>query len=248
MHKVTLFSHNYFLSLTLLAFLASTLVGCAPSYEFRAIPIRPMAAYPGHQSLPGANVGSIAYYDSQELTNLFGFDLKKAGVIPVQLLIENTGNNSIIVLPGSTLTDSSGLIWEVLPSDIVFQRLDNYTSGSISTEKGLQRTLTWGLAGAIVGAAVGIVAGESVGTAVGKGLAVGAAAGASSAVLGVGTQENSTGELVRDFSSRSLEHCSIPSGQQASGFLYFPGEAKQPRSLKLNLSVNGIPETLTLNL
>jgi hypothetical protein len=229
---------------TLLALLAA----CAPRYEYRAIPVRQMGDYPGQASLPGLNVGAVAFYDSQELTTLFGFDLKKAGVVPVQIAIQNTGASDVTALAGSTVTDEAGLVWEVLPSDEVFRRVDNYTGGSLSADQGVKRAALWGLAGAIVGAAVGVVSGSDVASSAGKGAAVGVAAGASSAILGIGPQEDESGNIVRDFSSRSLDHRAVAPGQSVHGFLYFPAESKRPRRLSLNISVDGHPQTLSLAL
>jgi hypothetical protein len=189
----------------------------------------------------------MALYDSRQLSQLFGFDLKKAGVIPVQVKIRNTGNSDITVRSGSTMTDEHGQTWEVLPSSAVFQRIDDYTSGSLSMEEGAKRTLMWGLAGAVVGAAVGVAGGTDVGTAVGKGAAVGAGAGAASAMVGLGKKDTSE-DVERDFSERSLESRIIEPGQEVTGYLYFPSESALPKNLRLNLSQGGYRQALDLAL
>jgi hypothetical protein len=235
------------LSLAFLAIFSMTLFSCGHHYEFKAVPIRPMSAYPGKATLGDLSVGAAAIYDSAELTRLFGFDLKDAGVIPVQLLVANAGKSDVVVLEGSTLQDEAGNLWEVLPSGIVYQRLNDYTSGSLSGEKGAKRTLLWGLAGAIVGAAAGIASGTNVGEAAGTGAAVGAAAGAATSVLGMGTTQDSSEAINRDFSGRDLEHATVSPGVDANGFLYFPAESKRPTCLNLKVSVGKKVETLRLN-
>jgi hypothetical protein len=236
------------LAAALLATLSFTLISaCAPKYEYKPIPVRDISQYPGHASAEGVTAGALAYYDSKELSGLFGFDLKKAGVIPVQVRIRNTGSHPLTVAPGSTETDEAGLTWEVLPSSVVFDRIDSYTSGSLSMDEGAKRTLLWGLAGAVVGAAVGVAAGSNVGEAAGKGAALGAGAGAATAIAGVGAEDTS-GAVSRDFSARSIDSMAIQPGAEAYGFLYFPAESQRPRTLHLNTESGGSYKTIDIGL
>jgi hypothetical protein len=207
-----------------------------------------MTSYPGQAILDNLRVGAVAFYDSAELREVFGFDLKQAGVVPIQLRLQNEGATSVTILEGSTVQDEAGLIWEILPSEVVYDRINKYTSGSLSGSDGVKRTALWGLAGAIVGAAAGIASGSNVGEAVGKGAAIGAAAGASSSVLGLGTTQDTSAEVQRDFSARSLNHNTIDPGVDTSGFLYFPSEMKRPKVLSLKFSRGSKVETLNINL
>jgi hypothetical protein len=227
---------------------ALALASCAPRYEYRAVPVRPVSGYPGQAHVAGANIGAVAFYSPQELTQLFGFDLKKAGVIPVQVMVQNNSEAPVTFLDGARMQDISGNAWEVLPSEVVFTRINNYTSGSLNGEKGVRRTLLWGLAGAAMGAAVGAATGTNVGEAVGKGAALGGAAGAASSVMGIGTTDDTSQDVMRDFSSRSLNHRTVAPGAEVSGFLYFPSEAAQPRGLTLNIDVGGQRQNVAMNL
>ncbi|MDR2613032.1 MAG: hypothetical protein LBG06_09510 [Deltaproteobacteria bacterium] len=234
-------------SLALAAAIALAANACAPRYEYRAIPVRPLSGYPGQAQVAGAGVGAVAFYDSRELTGLFGFDLKKAGVVPVQIMIQNGGASPVTLLDGARIEDANGLVWDVLPSDVVHDRINRYTSGSLDGEQGVRRTFMWGLAGAVVGAAVGVATGTNVGEAAGKGAVIGGAAGAAGSILGAGS-ESTEGQVVRDFSGRSLDHSTVAAGADASGFLYFPSESAQPRRLTLNIEADGQRHTVTLNL
>ncbi|MDR2349574.1 MAG: hypothetical protein LBF41_02960 [Deltaproteobacteria bacterium] len=227
---------------------AFALVSCGHRYEFRAIPVRDMNDYPGRASLGDVRVGAESFYDSKRLTELFGFDLKAAGVVPVQLLVQNDGSTPVTVGEGSTLRDRAGQVWEVLPSSVVYRRIDDYTSGALSGEEGAKRTALWGLAGGIIGAAAGVVSGGNVAESAGKGAAVGAAAGAASSVMGMGTTEDTSADVNRDFSGRSIDHATVEPGAEAHGFLYFPAEIKEPRSLNLKITRGGKTETLRLDL
>ncbi|MDR1297128.1 MAG: hypothetical protein LBO05_07110 [Deltaproteobacteria bacterium] len=225
-------------SLPLIVFACFSLImgACAPRYEFKAIPMRPLDNYPNKTQFTDGRVGAMAFFNDAQVTKTFGFNLKKAGVIPVQVTLQNDQAQGGLTLNKATMLDADGLLWEVLPSNVVYQRINEHTSGGLSGEQGLRRTALWGLAGGILGAAVGVATGTSVGEAAGKGAAVGAALGTVSAI-GQNSVGDSEEEIVRDFSSRSLDHATVDAGELANGMLYFPSEAGKP--VRLNLTVTG---------
>jgi hypothetical protein len=192
-----------------------------------------MDGYPNRTGFSEGLVGAYAINDPKEITRFFGFDLKKAGVIPVQLSVQNNLSNDSITLTSATLLDTEGLLWEVLPSDVVSKRIDEHTSGGLSGENGARRSLLWGLAGGVLGAAVGVVSGTSVAESAAKGAAVGGAIGITTSIAQAGAETSDGAEIQRDFSTRSIDHATIAAGDTANGLLYFPGEVGQPRRLNL---------------
>jgi hypothetical protein len=228
--------------LTLLA------AACAPRYEFKPIPVRPLEGYQNRAELPEGAVGALAFWDSSRLKSVFGFDLKKAGIIPVQLRIENRSADTPLVVVEALVTGEDGQSWEVLPSNVVFERVDKYTGGGLSGEQGVRRTLLWGLAGGLVGAAVGAVTGVNVGEAAGKGAAIGGALGAATSIMSpaMADSDETAMDIQRDFSGRSLDHATIPAGRTANGLLYFPAECGRPVHLALTLRAG--PESRRLGL
>ena len=227
--------------------LTVAVTACAPRYEFRPIPVRPIAGYANRTSIPEGQVGAVAYSQSSQLKAIFGFDLKKAGVLPVQARIDNDSANATLVLVEALVTGRDGQSWEPLPSSVVYDRLDRYTGGGLSGEQGVRRTLLWGLAGGIVGAAVGVVSGSNVGAAAGKGAAIGGAMGAASAIISPSVDENdSMMSIQRDFSGRSLDHASVPPQASANGLLYFPAECQDP--IRLSLTIRSGSETRQVEL
>jgi hypothetical protein len=178
----------------------------------------------------------VAFSEPGQLKNIFGFDLKKAGVVPVQLRIENQSESSSLIVVEALVTGEDGQSWEVLPSTVVYDRIDKYTGGGLSGEQGVRRTLLWGLAGGIVGAAVGAVSGVNVAEAAGKGAAVGGALGAATSIMSPSLDnDDNMIDIQRDFSGRSLDHATIPAGATANGLLYFPAESGRPVHLSLTL-------------
>ncbi|MDR1545236.1 MAG: hypothetical protein LBU12_00665 [Deltaproteobacteria bacterium] len=234
--------------LCLLASLAVVVAACAPRYEFKPVPVRPMEGYPSRVDRPEARFGALAFYDSKELVKVFGFDLRSAGVVPVQLMIENLLADAPLLLMAAHLLDDQGQLWEVLPSDVVYQRINEHTSGGLAGHQGVRRTLLWGLAGAVAGAAVGVVAGSNVGEAAGKGAAVGGALGATTAIVGSELSSDNADEIQRDFSSRSLDHAAVSPGQTTYGLLYFPAEASRPVKLTIRYKAGADERTLDLAL
>ncbi|MDR1487779.1 MAG: hypothetical protein LBT62_07315 [Deltaproteobacteria bacterium] len=223
--------------------LALAAVSCAPRYEFKPVPLLPMSSYPSQVSLPEAKVGAKVFYDTAELKQVFGFNLKDAGVIPVQVLVDNQSQNSITILQ-AILTDAEGQLWEVLPANVVYQRLEEHTSGGSTLGQGARRTFLWSLAAGALGAAVGVVTGTDVGAAAGKGAAVGAAIGVASTIAGAGLDGDKPEELERDFGERSFDHATIEPGQSSHGLLYFPTEAKDPKGLTLSVQTGSTTERL----
>jgi hypothetical protein len=219
------------LAIAVLALVA--VAACAPRYEFKPVPVRPIDSFANLVHFAGGVVGANPIHDSGELTKIFGFDLKKAGVIPVQIAVRNDRPNGALTLTKATLLDSDGLLWEVLPSDVVVRRIDEHTSGGLTGEQGLRRSLLWGLAGGVLGAAVGVVGGTSVGEAAAKGAAAGAAIGITSSIAQAGTETSDARDIQRDFSTRNIDHATINPGESANGLLYFPAEAARPARLSL---------------
>ncbi|MDR0620399.1 MAG: hypothetical protein LBJ61_00745 [Deltaproteobacteria bacterium] len=221
------------ITVLILALSLALATACAPRYEFKPIPVRTLDGFPYRVTFAGGLVGAYALYDTKEVTKFFGFDLKKAGVIPVQIAVRNDQPKATLTLTKATLLDAEGLLWEVLPSDVVVRRIDEHTSGGLTGEQGARRTLLWGLAGGVLGAAVGVVSGSSVGEAAAKGAAVGGAAGVASSIAQAGEETSDARDIQRDFSTRNIDHATVNPGESANGLLYFPAEASQPRRLNL---------------
>ncbi|MBE9547166.1 MAG: hypothetical protein IMF10_06705, partial [Proteobacteria bacterium] len=106
--------------------------------------------------------------------------------------------------------------------------------GEVAPE-GAKYGLLAATAGAIIGAAIGIVSGESVGDAAMKGAAVGAAAGSTMGGAGGLSNEDVRRKIRKDLETRSLERRAIKPHEIAHGFIFFPGEAKQAKELRLRI-------------
>lgn len=210
------------------------LSGCA-SYQSRYTPFRPPEAYPNHSEVAGVSLGCQAYPDRRQAKRAFGFDIRKAGLLPVQLVLLNRGGQTVEIDNSQTfLVDEEGNLWPVVPNSVAFQRMEQFSEFSSFFGRGAAKGAFLGAAGGgILATALGIVSGNSVASYLGKGAAVGAAGGA---VVGASSEAGSPKReymISEDLRQKGLEGKTIPDQYLAQGFLFFPGEAKSAKELRL---------------
>lgn len=229
---------------------AMQLAGCT-SYKSQYVSFRPPEAYVNKQEVGGVTIGAEAYAGKDEAKEAFGFDIREAGLLPVQLVMNNQSGNTLQIVTEQTfLIDEQGRYWQVVPNHVAVGRVEKSTQLA-ALGKGAGVGALWGAAGgAILGAAIGIVSGNNVGNAIGKGAALGAAGGA---VIGTSRESSSSdrqASIINDIRSKGLENKPIPQDHLANGFLFFPGEAKAAKAIKLQFREreNGEIHTVTLYL
>ncbi len=224
-------------------------LGCATAYKAKPLPFKSPSAYNNMVQTEGIQVGGEAFVDTAAAQEAFGFDVRGAGMLPVQLVFDNQGRKSVEINAAQTfLEDSQGNLWPVLTDKFAYERATKYAQTQEVFKEGAYQGFLGAAAGSIIGAAVGIVSGEDVARTIGEGAAIGAAAGA---VLG-GASGLASGEarssIVRDLRDKSLENQAITPGNLAHGIIFFPGEATTAKQLRLQLreEVTGNVHTLFL--
>ncbi len=227
------------------------MTGCAGSYKSQEIPFRPPSAYTSMKVVAGAQIAAQAYADSSEAQNMFGFDIRKAGLLPVQVVIDNAGEDSLVINPKQTfLVDAAGNYWNLLDNRTAYRRVSESTEyANVSNEAG--KSAFWGaLGGAVVGGAIAIVSGNNVGEGLGKGAVVGGALGTVSGGAEALQSSESDYKISRDLGSKTLENRPIRPGELGRGFLFFPGEAPSASQLRLQIEAtrSGKLYTLIINL
>lgn len=224
------------------------LAACA-TYKARPLPFKAPSAYPNATQVEGATVAAKAYAKVKEAREAFGFDIRRAGMLPVQVIFDNRGAHTLEINPTQTfLEDSEGNLWPLLPRQTAYERAARYSQTRQIFKEGAYAGFLGATAGAIIGTAVGIVTGENVGAAAGKGAAVGAAAGAT---LG-GAKGYASGDarraIIEDLREKSLQNKAVQPQSLAYGFLFFPGEAPSARELRLQLREPDTGKVWVLNL
>lgn len=210
------------------------LSGCA-TYKTQYAGFRPPEGYPNYQKIDGVTIGGEAYADKDAAENAFGFDIKGAGLLPVQVVLDNKSGKNLEVVPTqSFLVDDDGRYWNLIPTNIAIDRLEKSTQLAAFFGEGAGKgALLGAAAGTILGAVIGIVSGKNVGSALGKGAVVGAAGGAIIGGVKEGTSSEREYRITDDIRDKSIEGKVIPGVALANGFLFFPGEANTAKELRL---------------
>lgn len=235
----------FFETLLLLIVLVSS---CA-KYERQVVPFQLPSAMPNATQVSGTTLAAKAYNDKKSAEAAFGFDILGTGVYPVQVVFDNKGVHPIEIVPAQTfLTDVENQTWPILDASLAYDRIYKKTEyGNVAPEAG-KAAVIGGAAGAIIGAAVGIVAGRSVGEYAGKGAAAGAAGGV---LLGGSkglTEKDPAREIRQDLQERSLENRAVKPSEIAYGFIFFPGESKKAREIRLQVKETDTGKIHVLNL
>lgn len=210
------------------------LAGCSPTYKAKPLAFRAPSAYPNAQQAGAATVGAEAFVQPKTASEAFGFDIRGAGLLPVQVVFENRGANPLEINPAQTfLEDQEGRLWPLLQKDIAYDRVSRYAETKRIFKEGAYTGFLGGAAGAVIGAAIGVVSGSNVAEAAGKGAAVGAGAGATAGGIKAYASDDARRAIVSDLGQKSLQNQRIEPQGLAYGFLFFPGEASSARVLRL---------------
>ncbi len=216
--------------------IAALLTACASAYVAKPLPFRMPESYPNAQEFGGATIAAKAYPDAKEAEENFGFNVIDAGMLPVEIIIDNKGVHPLEINGSQTfLEDRSGNLWPVLSQDLAYDRATKYAQTKETFSSAAQSGFFGAAAGAAIGLAIGILSGHDIGNTVGKGAAVGAVGGG---LIG-GANAYSAGDarhaIVDDLRQKSLQARSVAAGTLAYGFLFFPAEAKTVKSLRVQV-------------
>ncbi|MDA8100602.1 MAG: hypothetical protein M0042_13375 [Nitrospiraceae bacterium] len=219
-----------------LGFVSLLLTSCATAYREKPLPFKLPEAYPNSQEFGGAVIGVRAFSDAKEAKESFGFDVIAAGMLPVEIVIDNKGAHPIEINGSQTfLEDKGSNLWPVLSQNLAYERATKYAQTKETFTGAAQSGFFGAAAGAAIGAAIGILTGHDIGNTIGKGAALGAIGGG----LAGGAQSYQAGDarhaIVEDLRQKSLQSKSVASGTLAYGFIFFPAEAKTAKSLRVQL-------------
>ncbi|HYA13008.1 MAG TPA: hypothetical protein VEF33_01590 [Syntrophales bacterium] len=207
------------------------------AYKAQPLPFKLPDSYPNVKEVAGAKVGAKAYADSSEAKEAFGFNIRDAGMLPVQVVFDNQGSHSLEIIPSQTfLEDKEGNIWPVLASNIAYDRATKYVQTKEIFKEGMYSGFLGATAGALVGAAIGIVSGRNVGEAIGKGAAIGAAGGGLiGGAKGAMDAENARRAVIEDLQHKTMQNKAIEPMGLSYGIIFFPGEAQSAKQLRLQV-------------
>ena len=209
--------------------------GCA-GHRRQVVPAKMPEAFPNATKVAGATVAARAFDDAGEAKQAFGWDIRGAGLYPVQVIFDNLGTRALEVDPSQTfLIDQDHNLWSILDSSLAYERVADKTEVGRIAKSAVKPGILAGAAGAILGAAIGIVSGQNVGEAAGKGAALGAAVGATVGGAKAAGSREARSAISEDLEDRSLSNKPILPRSIAHGFIFFPGEAQGAQELRLQL-------------
>lgn len=226
------------------------LIGGCTSYKRQVVPFKMPAAFPNATKVAGATVAAKAYDDAREAKKAFGWDIRGAGLYPVQVIFDNLGDYFLEIEPSQTfLIDGENNLWSILDSSLAYNRVSKKSDMTRIAKAGVKPGILAAVGGALLGAAIGIVGGSNVGSAAGKGAALGAAIGATmGGARAAGSEGEARAEISDDLMGKSMENRPIEPHSIAHGFIFFPGEAQGAGELRLQLRVVETGDIYTLRL
>ncbi|MFH7326015.1 hypothetical protein [Desulfurivibrio sp. C05AmB] len=226
-------------------------LAAACTYRDRVAPLELPDPERGAVEINGVMISALAFVGREEARQSFGFDARRAGLLPVQVTFQNDSSERVLVNTDQTfLLDRENRAWPVLS----LARAHDRTKGHIEVGETIRETgkpaLLLGAAGAVVGAAFGLVTGDNVGTAAGRGAAIGAASGV---LVGGAKGYSETGARIsRDLAEKSLTSGPILPNQIGYGVLFFPGksgeEADSAEELRLSIMIGAEQQIIRLPL
>lgn len=224
------------LTMVVLAAVALLIAGCSTSYKAQPLPFKAPSAYGNSVQVESITIGGQPFVEKEAAQKAFGFDVRGAGMLPVQLVFDNQGTEPMEIVAEQTyLEDNEGNLWPILSSEMAYERATKYAKTKEVVKEGAYKGFLGAAAGSIIGAAIGIVTGEDIGAAIGKGAAVGAAAGATvGGAQGYGS-DDARRAILQDFREKSLQNKDISPQTLAHGILFFPGEALSAKKIRLKL-------------
>lgn len=232
-----------------LLIITAHLSACA-TYESRSVSFRPPQDYANYSDSSGLMVGAESFADVKQAEAAFGFDIRSAGLLPVQVVIDNKSGQGVEVVSGQTfLIDDTNRYWKILTNREAVERVQKATEGGAITGGAGKGAVLGASAGALLGLAIGIVSGGNVGSAVVKGGVLG---GAGGAVIGgankAGDDRPREAKIADDVREKGVEGKVMPAEALASGFIFFPGEVSSAKELRLQVKFRGDGRVQTLNL
>ncbi|MBF0456064.1 MAG: hypothetical protein HQL72_14755 [Magnetococcales bacterium] len=225
------------------------LFGCSTAYEAKPVPMKMPSAFENRQSIGATQIGARAFPDTKEAEDFFGFNITGAGLLPVQIVIDNQGSHAYEIKSSQTfLVSKDGSLWSILDRKTVYERSSKFSESKAMMKEGAYKGMLGAAAGSVIGAAIGVISGESVAKSTGKGAAVGAAAGVVIGGVGGYGSNEPMNRIKEDLNKKTLENKPIPVNELTYGFLFFPIEAKTAQQLRLQLKDMKSQEVHTLTL
>ncbi|MDI6796965.1 MAG: hypothetical protein QMD09_08470 [Desulfatibacillaceae bacterium] len=78
---------------------------CSTAYKATPLPFKAPSAHSNYTMVAGLELGSRAFADEKEAAGIFGFNILKAGMLPVEVVFSNTGSSEFEVNAAQTFLE-----------------------------------------------------------------------------------------------------------------------------------------------
>jgi hypothetical protein len=194
-------------------------MGCAAPLRTTVAPFPAPELLPNAQRLWHLVIAAEPLDTPEKSARVFGTDLATADILPVHVVVKNTGNQEYEI-NAAQIYGIAGR--EYFPAFNLNQAAQRVRASSIGTTVATQAVLG-ALAGAAAGAAIGVAAGSAAGD-TGGGAAAGAAIGGAVGVTGgaaAGASDRYTHQFRHELAVQDFGDRVVFPGDLVQGFIYF---------------------------
>ena len=113
--------------------------------------------------LNGVVIAARSFSNTNEAREAFGFDIRSAGILPVQVVFDNKSEHPLMIIPEQTfLIDEESNVWPILNQSLAYDRLSKATELGGAVPGGRKkRIFCWEpLTGVWLARQIGIVTGQ----------------------------------------------------------------------------------------
>lgn len=190
----------------------------------------------------GVHIGAELAEDPKQIEEVFGADIRAAGVLPLQLIIENKGAQTIEIVAGQTcLIDDDNRYWRPLSTQAAAEKLDRAEPAAAVVQGKTVKTAK--VSDAVMEMAVAMISRH------------GAQAPVSKPEPSAGPakpQGEKQGAVDKPDKKRDkgIDGRIMTTGSLMRGYLYFPGDIRLARELRIQIKSrdDGRLQTFTLKL
>ena len=218
--------------------LPALVAGCASPLKTDTVSFMPPSSYQNHQMVNGLEIAVVPIVSEQKSDEIFGTDMKEAEILPVHLVVQNSGNDEFEINSQQIFGISPNGEYTVAYN--LIKAAEHVRGSSIGTT-----AVAGATAGAVVGAAVGAAVGAGVGHASGNsstgaqsGAIIGGAVGATSGAA-AGLSDSFTIQFKKELSNLAFEDQVIYPGDIKQGFIYLKWKSYTKIRMKVfNITTN----------
>jgi hypothetical protein len=78
---------------------------CAKSYQAKPLPFKAPSSFPNATNVAGATIGVKAFVDPKDAKEAFGYDIREAGMLPVEIAFDHQGSIALEINPSQTFLE-----------------------------------------------------------------------------------------------------------------------------------------------